>query len=123
MAGRSGTDGFRFIITDGGLAASRVSSANGRRCPTRGRPTLAAGQGDVYTEFVVQHSRLNLARGLGMKKQEVLEMIDRLPEEIDPEQLMHELYLRAKLERAEAAVARGAVVEHDEIVRHVMHGT
>jgi len=58
-----------------------------------------------------------------MKKQEVLELIDRLPDEIDPEQLMHELYLKAKLEHAEAAVARGEVVEHDEVVRHVIHGT
>ena len=52
-----------------------------------------------------------------MKKREVLELIDRLPEEIDPEQLMHELYLKAKLERAEAAVVRGEVIEHDEVAR------
>jgi len=78
---------------------------------------LAAGQGDAYTEFVLQDSRLNPAWDLGMKKQEILELIDRLPDEIDPEQLMHELYLKAKLERAEAAVARGEVVEHDEVVR------
>jgi hypothetical protein len=51
-----------------------------------------------------------------MKKQDVLEIIDRLPEQIDPEQLMSELYLRAKLEHAEAAVARGEVVSQEEVV-------
>jgi hypothetical protein len=52
-----------------------------------------------------------------MTKQEVLEMIERLPEQIDPEQLMAELYLKAKLDRAEAAVARGEVVNHEEVVQ------
>jgi hypothetical protein len=52
-----------------------------------------------------------------MKKQEVLNMLDQLPEDIDPEQLIHELYVRAKLERAEAAVQRGDVVSHDEVVK------
>ena len=52
-----------------------------------------------------------------MKKQEVLDMLDRFPEDVDPEQLMHELYLKAKLDRAEAAVARGETVPHDEVVQ------
>lgn len=52
-----------------------------------------------------------------MKKQEMLDILDRLPDEIDPEQLMHELYLKAKLEHAEAAVAQGSVVAHEEVVK------
>jgi hypothetical protein len=52
-----------------------------------------------------------------MNKQEVLDIIDRLPEPIDPEQLMSELYLKAKLDRAEAAVARGEVVSQEEVVQ------
>lgn len=52
-----------------------------------------------------------------MRKQEVLDILDRLPDQIDPEQLIHELYLRAKIERAEAAVASGDVVGQDEVVR------
>ena len=52
-----------------------------------------------------------------MNKQEVLDLIDHLPEQIDPEQLMAELYLKAKLDRAEAAVARGEVVSHEEVVQ------
>ena len=52
-----------------------------------------------------------------MNKQEVLDIIDHLPEQIDPEQLMTELYLRAKLDRAEVAVARGEVVSQEEVVQ------
>jgi predicted transcriptional regulator len=52
-----------------------------------------------------------------MNRQEILDTIEHLPEEIDPEQLMGELYLRAKLDRAEAAVARGEVVSHEEVVQ------
>ena len=52
-----------------------------------------------------------------MKKQELLDILDHLPDQIDPEQLMHELYLRAKLERAEVAVANGDVFSHDEAVK------
>ena len=52
-----------------------------------------------------------------MNKQEVLAIIERLPEQIDPEQLMTELYLKAKLDRAEAAVAREEVVSHEEVVQ------
>jgi hypothetical protein len=52
-----------------------------------------------------------------MNKQEVLDIIDHFPEHIDPEQLMTELYLKAKLDRAEAAVARGEAVSHEEVVQ------
>jgi hypothetical protein len=52
-----------------------------------------------------------------VNKQEVLAIIERLPEQIDPEQLMTELYLKAKLDRAEAAVAREEVVSHEEVVQ------
>jgi predicted transcriptional regulator len=52
-----------------------------------------------------------------MNKQEVLDMIEHLPDPIDPEQLMTELYWKAKLDRAEAAVARGEVVSQEEVVQ------
>ena len=51
-----------------------------------------------------------------MKKQEVLDMLDRLPDQFDPEQLMGDVYLKAKLERAEAAVSAGKTVRHEEVV-------
>lgn len=52
-----------------------------------------------------------------MNKKEVLAIIERLPEQIDPEQLMTELYLKAKLDRVEVAVARKEVVSHEEVVQ------
>jgi hypothetical protein len=58
-----------------------------------------------------------VAGEIAMNKQEVLDIIDHLPEQIDPEQLMTELYLKAKLDRAEAAVARNEVVSQEEVVQ------
>jgi hypothetical protein len=53
-----------------------------------------------------------------MKKQEVLELLDQFPsEDLDSDHLMHELYLRIKLERAEAAVDAGQLISHEEAVR------
>jgi hypothetical protein len=52
-----------------------------------------------------------------MQKQEVLSLLERLPDPLDPEQLMHELYVKAKIERAEEAIARGDVITHQEVVR------
>lgn len=52
-----------------------------------------------------------------MTKQDVLDLIEPLAEEVDPETLMDRLYLRAKLERAEAAVAAGKVLSHDDVVK------
>jgi hypothetical protein len=51
-----------------------------------------------------------------MRKQDLLAILEQLPEDFDPERLMHELYLRAKLERAEEAIQRGDVVSHEEVV-------
>jgi hypothetical protein len=52
-----------------------------------------------------------------MQKQDVLTLLDHLPDPLGPEQLMYELYLRAKIERAEEAKARGETVSHEEVVR------
>ena len=51
-----------------------------------------------------------------MNRQELSQIVQRLPEEFDPEELIEQLYLKAKLERAEEAVARGEVVSQDEVV-------
>ena len=52
-----------------------------------------------------------------MQKQDVLTLLEHLPDPLDPEQLMHELYLKAKIDRAEQAIARGEIVNHEEVVR------
>ena len=51
-----------------------------------------------------------------MNKHELLAMLERLPDEFEPERLIDELYVRAKIERAEEAIARGDVVSHEEVV-------
>ena len=52
-----------------------------------------------------------------MKKREMLSMLERFPEEIDLEQLVHGLYLRAKLEQSEKALKRGDTVSHAEVLK------
>jgi len=52
-----------------------------------------------------------------MHKQDVISLLDHLPDPLDPERLMQELYLRAKIDRAEEAVARGETVSQEEAVR------
>ena len=54
--------------------------------------------------------------GIAMKKDELLAMLERLPEDFDPERLIDDLYLRGKLERAEEAARRGDVVSHEDVV-------
>ena len=52
-----------------------------------------------------------------VKKQDVLDLVNQLPDEIDTEKLIDELYVRAKLEKAERAVADGRVLSQEEVVR------
>ncbi len=52
-----------------------------------------------------------------MHKQDVITLLEHLPDPLDPEVLMHELYLKAKIDRAEEAIARGEIVNQDEVVR------
>ena len=52
-----------------------------------------------------------------MYKQDVLTLLEHLPDPLDPELLMHELYLKAKIDRAEDAIARREIVSHEEVVR------
>ena len=51
-----------------------------------------------------------------MKKEEVISMLDRFPDDINPEELIDELYLKVKLEKGEQAVARGDVLGQDAVV-------
>ena len=50
-------------------------------------------------------------------KQQVLEMIKELPEEIDVDDLMYRLYLRQKLEAAEDDVREGRLISHEAVVK------
>lgn len=50
-------------------------------------------------------------------KNEILEIIKDLPEEIDIDEIIYRLYLRQKLEGAEKDVREGRVVSHEEVVK------
>ena len=50
-------------------------------------------------------------------KQQVLDLVKDLPEEIDIDELMYRLYLRQKLEAAERDVQEGRLVSHEDIVK------
>ncbi len=52
-----------------------------------------------------------------MKKNDVLALLREMPDDIDTDDLMYRLYLRQKLETAEAAAETGDVIPHDEVVR------
>jgi predicted transcriptional regulator len=52
-----------------------------------------------------------------VKKQEVLDLVQGMPDEIDTEDLMYRLYLKAKIDAGEADIAAGDVVSHEEVVR------
>jgi hypothetical protein len=52
-----------------------------------------------------------------MKKHDVLELLREMPDDLDADDLMYRLYLKQKLETAEAAAAAGDILPHDEVVR------
>ena len=52
-----------------------------------------------------------------MKKNDVLALLREMPDDIDTDDLMYRLYLRQKLEAAEAAAETEDVIPHDEVVR------
>ena len=51
-----------------------------------------------------------------MKKQDVLNLLEQLPEEIPAEQLIHELYLMAETELASTHRAPGYLPDEEELV-------
>ncbi|MDI6760219.1 MAG: hypothetical protein QMD05_05295 [Candidatus Brocadiaceae bacterium] len=50
-------------------------------------------------------------------KQQVLEIVEDLPEEVDVDEVMYRLYLRQKLEVAERDIREGRIVPHEEVVK------
>lgn len=52
-----------------------------------------------------------------MKKDDVIELLREMPEDIDADELIYRLYLKQKLETAEAAAEAGDIIPHDEVVR------
>lgn len=54
-----------------------------------------------------------------MTKDRVLEVVEELPDNVDLDALIERLYLLRRLEIAEAEVAEGKLLEHDEVERRM----
>jgi predicted transcriptional regulator len=52
---------------------------------------------------------------MSMHKEEVLELVRQLPDEVDVEEVIYRLYLREKLAAAEADIAAGRTLSHEEV--------
>lgn len=50
-----------------------------------------------------------------MQKDEVLELVRQLPDEVDLEEVIYRLYLREKLAAAEADIAAGRTLSSEEV--------
>ncbi len=50
-------------------------------------------------------------------KQEILELVQELPDEVDVDEVIYRLYLRQKLEAAEGDIREGRLISHDEVAR------
>jgi hypothetical protein len=52
-----------------------------------------------------------------VKKADVADLLRDLPDEIDAEELIYRLYLKEKIDQAEAAAQAGDTVTHEEALR------
>ena len=52
---------------------------------------------------------------MSMHKEEVLELVRQLPDEVDVEEVIYRLYLREKLAAAEADIAAGRTLSPAEV--------
>jgi hypothetical protein len=52
-----------------------------------------------------------------MRKSDVIEILERMPDDLDAKDLIYRFYVLQKVELGEAALAAGLVLEHEEVVR------
>jgi hypothetical protein len=52
---------------------------------------------------------------MSLHKEEVLELVRQLPDEVDVEEVIYRLYLREKLAAAEADIAAGRTLSPEEV--------
>ena len=52
-------------------------------------------------------------------KQEALESIQRLPEDVDIDEIMYRLYVVDKLRKSREAIEQGQVIGHDNLKREI----
>lgn len=56
-----------------------------------------------------------MSRGVTIRKEEILELLRRQPDEIDVEELIYQLYLREKVAAGEADITAGRVLSAEEM--------
>ena len=54
-----------------------------------------------------------------MRKQDVLDLVQQMPDEFDIEELQYHLYVLEKLRRSEESIRAGRVVSHEEAKRRM----
>jgi hypothetical protein len=54
-----------------------------------------------------------------MKKQDTLEVMQTLPDEFEPEELMYRLYVLTKIERAERAIEEHGLIADVDLDREI----
>jgi hypothetical protein len=54
-----------------------------------------------------------------IQKRDVLALLDRMPDELDGEELMYHIYVLEKIAEGEAAIAAGDVVDDDDLDREI----
>jgi hypothetical protein len=50
-----------------------------------------------------------------MSKNQIIEVIEALPDDVDLDSLIEKLYLLRRLELADEEIAAGKVIEHEEV--------
>ena len=60
-----------------------------------------------------------MRRIVDVRKQDLLELVQQMPDEIDVEELQYRLYVLEKLRRSEESIRAGRVVSHEEARRRM----
>ena len=66
---------------------------------------------------VLTPSRGNESNLMSTTKEEAINLINRLPDEVNWDDIMYEMYVKKKIELGIKAADEGCVVPHDEVKR------
>ena len=58
---------------------------------------------------------LNIQHSMSTTKEEAMQLISRLPEEVTWEDIMYRLYVKRKIEEGIKAADEGRTISHDEV--------
>lgn len=50
-------------------------------------------------------------------KQQIIDMINNFPEQVDIEEILYRLYLKEKIELAEKDVTDGNLISHEDLIK------